>query len=168
MTLQHLSRLRKLYQTTCRHVCPLSSADITNIWNATTDGRRRTVAQLQKREATAITRMREAVAKQWPPLAFPFTLAQYIAEAARYHSDAYALAEARRLARRVDDNREAEQCACEFVDHSRVIFFTGKLFTVQLHFDIPGESGHDAGIEPPWLSPWNKAEEKIFNGRAKR
>lgn len=97
----------------------------------------------------------------------PVTIAQRIAELAKSAGDAVALVKARALARVTDDNEERDSMvALSFVDHSEAIFIDGKLFTIKLHFDIPGESRLPEGIEPPFLSSPTPAEEQLLAGPA--
>jgi hypothetical protein len=93
----------------------------------------------------------------------PITIAQRIAELARSAGDAAALAKARELARVIDDNQARDaMVAFSFVDHSEAIFIDGRLFTIKLTFDIPGESQLPEGIEPPFLSSPTTAEEQLL------
>lgn len=90
----------------------------------------------------------------------PITIAQRIAELAKAQGDATALANARELARQTQDNTARDDMiAFTFVDHSEAIFIAGKLFTIKLTFDIPGESRLPEGIEPPWLAPPTELED---------
>lgn len=92
----------------------------------------------------------------------PITIAQRIAELAKSAGDDAALSKARELARHITDDAPRGYAAAEFVDHSEAIFIKGKLFTIKLHFDIPGESGLPGGIEPPYLAPPTEAEDRLL------
>lgn len=92
-------------------------------------------------------------------LPLPPTIAHFIAALARANGDTVALAASERLARGTNHDPASECQAFTFVDHSEAVFFGGKLFTIKLTFDIPGESRLPAGIETPWLGTPTEAED---------
>lgn len=94
----------------------------------------------------------------------PMTIAQRIAELARsHHGETAALDAAKAFARSTEDNTARDDMiAFQFVDHSEAVFIGGKLFTIKLTFDFPGESRRPEGIEPPWLSEPTPAEDAFI------
>lgn len=107
------------------------------------------------------------IAKHQPeakPMQLPVTIAQRIAELAKASGDDAALAKARELVRAANDVPRDRMYAAEFVDHSEAVFIDGKLFTIKLQFDIPGESRLPEGIEPPFYSSPTPAEDQLLAG----
>jgi hypothetical protein len=96
-----------------------------------------------------------------PTMKLPYTIAQHIAELSKSAGDAEALARAQHLSRKT--SRTDDDITTEFVDHSVAIFMAGKLFSIELHFDLPGESGKPEGIEPPFLAPPTPEEAAIID-----
>lgn len=100
--------------------------------------------------------------KEMESMHLPITVAQRIAELAKADGHFVALAKAREIARTTEDMTRDKMLAFVFVDHSEAIFIDGKLFTIKLTFDIPGESGLPQGIEPPYLSPPTETEDRLL------